>query len=492
MTFRRQIAQSVGWSTLASLLSQGFRFIGSIILARLLLPDEFGLIAIALTITNLLWTFGEFGLWQALMRWDGEVEVAANVTFMLNLITAILFTIVVYAAAPFISVAFFENVALIPILRALSFTLILNAIERVPACLMDRAFDFKQRTKIEAISQIIYLLVTVVLAYGGYGILALVCGIFAQTIIRVGLTFFAASFRPSLKFDKGVAKSLLLFGQHLVYTAVLVSFSRNIDQLLVATFVGMAEVGFYTVSLAFGRIFMELPKQAISRVMLPSYSALQNDLGKLGSLYLKSVRVSCLFIFVVAAGLIPTAHIIIPVLYGENWLPMVAYIYIWMVRLIIMGTYFLAGHILVVKARQSTLPWINAAQIGLTVIAALWLGQLWGGIGVAIANTLAVFVSALVHQVITLQTLNISHSRYLRTLLKPVLLALAIGLIVTATVVVVPVSYLGLLIVSIVGAISAGALTLGLFGRELQADLAQMGLPINAISLSKFRPNRFE
>lgn len=470
MDFRTKVAQGIGWSAFASGIRQLFRFITSITLARLLLPDDFGLVAIALTIVNILWTFGEAGLWQALMRWDDDIELAANVAFILNLAISVLLTLLLYVTTPLIAISFFGNADLIPVIRILSVMFILNAIERVPACLMDKSFNFKVRTQIEAFAQVIYLITAVSLAYWGYGVWSLVGGIFAQIVVRISLTFWQSNFTLTWQFDKNIAKSLILFGQPLVYTALLVSVSTNIDQILVAKFVSLSEVGFYTVSFALSRIIMELPKEAIGRVMLPAYSAVQKDTKKLQALYLKSVQLSCLLVFVIAVGMASVAHLAIPLMYGPKWLPMIAYVYIWMIRLIFVSTYFLAGHMLVVLEKQTVLPWINVFQTGVTVIGAVLLGKSFGGLGVAIASTLAVVISAFMHHGITIKYLTISSLRLLDTLWRPTAVALGVGLIATTISTFVSPSYIGLFIVVLTGFLSYFLLLFLVFGKEIQDD----------------------
>lgn len=433
MAFRRQIAQGVGWSTLASVLRQGFSFIGSIILARLLLPDEFGLVAIALTITNLLWVFGEFGLWQALMRWDGDIEVAANVTFILNFIISAFITLGVFLAAPFIAITFFDNAALIPILQILSFTVVLNAVERVPACLMEKALNFKARTQIELLSQLLYVIVSIILATIGFGVWALVGGIFAQTLSKLILTYRQTHFRFSWRFDFAVAKTLITFGQYLVYTAFIVSISRNIDQILVARFVDFEQVGFYTVSFTAGRIIMDMLKQSLGRTMLPAYSAVQDSTRKLQTLYQKSVQLSCFLVFILATLVIWVAPTVVPLLYSATWEPMVPYIYIWMVRSCLAATYFLTGHLLVVLQRPASLTWVSLMQIVVTVVGAYGLGPQFGGIGIALANTGSVFIAAIIMQFLAVKYAKLNYASIVDMLLKPIIVLVGsvfVGLII--------------------------------------------------------------
>lgn len=471
INFRQQIIQGVGWSAFASGFRQLIRFISSIALARLLLPNDFGLVAIALTITNVLWTFGEFGLWQALMRWEENIALVTDITFILNLVSSSILTLILLFAAPLIALTFFQDPALIPIIRILSLTLILNALERVPACLLDKSFNFKIRTQIEAVAQIIYLVVAISLAWLGFGVWALVGGVFVQLLFRVTLTLRVSSFKIRWRFDWRIAKSLLLFGQPLVYTSVLVSLSQNLDQLLVARFVGLAEVGFYTVSFGLSRIIMELPKQAIARVMLPGYSALQSDLEKMATLYLKSVQISCLFVFVISAGLAAIAKLAIPLLYTDLWIGMIPYIYIWTIRVMIVVTYFLTGHILIAVKKQRTLPWINALQLGIVIIASIILGRPFGGLGIAAASTLAALISAFIHQRITLSALNISSFTFIGTLMKPLIIALGMGVVTVPLVSLVPSTFFGLGLTILAGFVIAVLLSALFLGVEIRSNL---------------------
>ena len=205
----------MAWVTLSTIIIRILEFLTKIILARLLAPADFGLLAIGLLAINTMGLFRNRGGCSALIyKKDDSNHTAANTAFFLLPIVATILFVLAYLSAPYVAV-FFNNAAVEPIIRILSLTFIISSFGTVPSMLLEKELEFKKKVLPDTVPIVGYACVAIVLALGGYGVWSLVYGQIVSAVLSAVLIWMVSDWRPTFSFDKEVAKELFGYGKHI-------------------------------------------------------------------------------------------------------------------------------------------------------------------------------------------------------------------------------------------------------------------------------------
>jgi lipopolysaccharide exporter len=318
-TLAQQTASGLGWQVSAS----GIRFLGrfgiGIALARLLPPEDFGIVGIALIATGFASTLADLGLGPALIQAKAITERHIRVSLTLSVLMAFLMAAALYGSARLIA-DFFDDARVGPVLRLLSLTFLLSGFSVTAAALLVRRLAFKTTVKIELLSSIAgYGGVAIPLAAAGFGYWSLVWGTIAQTALSVPMTYVAGrhSLRPLI--SRAEIRDLLRFSSGMSLSSTMNFFARQGDYFVVGRLMSAASLGIY--SRAF--MLMELPHvflgTALSRVLFPAASRVQSDPERFRRAYLTTFSLSVAVSLPVSLGIAILAPEIILTLYGEAW-----------------------------------------------------------------------------------------------------------------------------------------------------------------------------
>jgi len=306
-------------------LHQGIQFVIGIILARLLLPAEYGLVAMALVFITVSYVFVDSGFSSAIMQRKTLSSSDLSTVFYLNLGVSLLVFILLYLSAKLIA-GFYNEVQLVKIVRVLSVIVILYALTIVQNSIIKRDVNFKLRTRIELVSQILSGIIAIYLAYKGYGVWALIWKtLLNQVFVNIQL-WLKNNWFPSLEFSKTSFSELFSFSSKLLISGIIDRFYNQLHRLVVGKFFPANELGFYTRA----EQFNNLPSHAISNslmsFLLPVFSKIQDEPVRLKKAAKKVLKVVMFFNInaMIIMGLV--AEPMIEVLLGEKWLDSVPYL----------------------------------------------------------------------------------------------------------------------------------------------------------------------
>ncbi|MBC7236848.1 MAG: lipopolysaccharide biosynthesis protein, partial [Chloroflexi bacterium] len=322
MSLKRDVGFGLFWVALATIGSRGLAFLRDMVLARLLVPGDFGLVGYASLIIGVLALFQELGFSSALIYRSDEVEEAADVTFYTVLISSLLLYALAWVTAPWVA-AFFRTEALVRILRVLAIGLVISAVSQVPLTLLAKQMGFKRKVMPELISGFIGATISVALAVLGYGVWSIVYGQLVVSLTITILVWFFCSWRPRLRYDLRVARELWEYGRHIIGSQILVFFITNIDDAFVGRFKGNADLGIYTLAYKFSNLPATHLSRVVSQVMFPAFSRVQGDAGRLKRAFFRSMKFVSLAAFPVALVTMVFAQDFLVVAYGSKWFPAV-------------------------------------------------------------------------------------------------------------------------------------------------------------------------
>jgi len=316
--FRQKVIQGVAWSATQNWGMQAIAFFIFLILARLLEPAAFGMIAIATVFVAFIEVFIDQGFADALIQ-RAELEPEhLDTAFWISILTGSLLTIAAVLLSGSIAQAFGEP-QLASVLAWLSLGILLGALSSTQQALLKRQLAFKALAVRAILAKFAGGAVGIAMAFLGFGVWSLVAQILIDGTVAAIVLWLASDWRPGLRFSRSCFTELFLFGVNSVGFRVLNFFNRRSDDLLIGYFLGPTALGYYTVAYKILLTLTKLLIYVVDSVAFPAFSRLQADLGQMRRAFYKAIQFTSLVAFPVFVGVSLLAHEIILGLYGQKW-----------------------------------------------------------------------------------------------------------------------------------------------------------------------------
>lgn len=320
MTLRARVSRGLFWEGGAALVSQGLSFLVSLLLARLLTPEYFGLLAIANLAIQSLVFFQELGFSSALIYRQKDVEAAANTAHWTILTSSALLYLVAFVSAPLVA-QFFHSPEAMPVLRVLALTMVLNSFSRVPYTLLTKELDFRKKVLPELTASLIGNLAALLLAWVGWRVWALVAGELISALLVTLLVYAISPWRPRFQFVRSIFHELFGYGKHIAVSQVLIFGITNIDDMFVGRMLGQAALGQYGLAYKISNTPATNITRVVNRVTFPAYSILQADQERLRSAFFRQVRFVGALSMPIGVATVIFAHDFVYAVLNESWAP---------------------------------------------------------------------------------------------------------------------------------------------------------------------------
>lgn len=306
------------WSAADAFLGQGVTFLVGLVLARLLSPDEYGLIGICLIFNTVLNGIVDSGFSNALIRKKDVSDDDYNTMFITNLGISIVLYGLLFVCSPLVA-QFFSRQELTSLVRATGLVLILNALSITQTTILTKRIDFKTKTKASLISAIISGVVGIAMAFAGLGVWALVGQMLSKQLLYTLCLWVLNKWWPSLKFSISSFRYMWGFGWKLLVSGLLDNIWKQLYQAVVGKFYSPATLGQYTRSHEYANIFSSNLTTIIQRVSYPVLSEIQDDKQRMVEGYSKVIKMT---MFVTAICMISLGAVAEPLIYcliGPQW-----------------------------------------------------------------------------------------------------------------------------------------------------------------------------
>ena len=378
--------QGLLWTALFNGLQYIIRFGSSIVLARILFPEDFGLMGIALIVIQFARRLTNFGFTVVLVQRKTINHQHYDTVFIANLILMGLITVALFNMAPWLA-HFFNNEKVRPILMVISFDFIFQAISGVPASILKRKMKFKELGFAQTASRMVTLLTPIAFALKGYGVWSLVFGVLLGSLTQIVFLFYFAGWVPKFHFSFQAFRDVFSFGVWVYVGNYIRYFINNVDFFMIGKFLSTTQLGYY--ERAFNLI--NLPRKNILRrinnVLFSTYSRLQDNNKKLIEAILKVTISISLMVFPLMIWLFFSAPSLIPVLYGPKWILTIKPLQIMCVFGLINTLAMIFYPVLLAKGLVSQNALYNFIYL-IILIGAISVGLKWGINGVAWGVTL--------------------------------------------------------------------------------------------------------
>lgn len=322
MSIKQQATTSVFWSAVERFSVQGIQFILSIIIARILLPSDYGLIAMLTVFLAIAQVFIDSGFANALTQKKVQTETDYSTVFYFNIVVSVILYIVLYFTAPLIA-SFYEEDLLVKMMRVVGLTLIINSFGIVQQAKLTIALDFKRQAQASLIAVIISGGIGLWMAFSGYGVWTLVYQSLINNLLRVIILWIYSRWWPAFCFSIMSFNALFAFGSKLLLSSLLHTLYTNLYTLIIGKRFASVELGYYNRAFSLAQFPSVNFASIIVRAMYPIQCRLQDDHEQLCSLFLKYMCMACYLVFPVMIGLCALADPLVRFLLTDKWLPVV-------------------------------------------------------------------------------------------------------------------------------------------------------------------------
>ena len=315
-----KVKQGVLWTSLSWSLRYVVRFGSHIVIARLLFPEDFGLMGVALILVQFGRRVSDLGFNQALVQLKKVKSEHYDTIFIVNIALALLMTSIILFSSPFLA-DFFKDKRLSPIFMVVSFDFILRSLGNIPRTILVRKMKFKQVGISDAVSNSVQLISPIVLALLGFGVWSLVWGNILGSATAALILFYFGKWYPKFRFRIWAIKDVFSFGAWTSVGKYLTFFINNSDKFIIAKFLDIEQMGYY----GRGLNLLSIPRAQITRnlnrVLFSAYSKIQDDNARTIKGLSKVLNYLAFLLYPVMTGVYFLAPSFISVLYGPRWGP---------------------------------------------------------------------------------------------------------------------------------------------------------------------------
>lgn len=364
----RTAVKSLLWAGLGFALTRVTLFVTTLILAKLLVPEDFGVVAAALAVIAYMEIVLDLGIGAAVIyEQEHGVSDRLNSAFTVGLIGCVGLTALGWVATPWLA-ALFHTPGQESIYRALFVFLLLRGVSQVHDAILKRDLRYRRRAAVDISRGVIRAAVSIPLALTGFGAWAIVAGILAGEAAGSTLNWILVPFRPRLQLDRSAVQAMLQFGLSVTALRVVSEIGMNSDYLVVGNRLGPVELGYYNLAYRIPEMVLGAAYWVFSSVAFPVFSRTRRlNGGNLGATMLKVLRLSCLFGFTVGIGLAMTSRDLVSIVLGDQWLPVVAPLTVLSLAMALDSIGYASGDIFPAVGRPGLLLAINLPLIFLLV-----------------------------------------------------------------------------------------------------------------------------
>lgn len=360
---------------------KGAQFGITLVLARLLTPEDYGTVGLLAIFIALGAVFIDSGFFRALIQRKDVSTTDLSSVFYFNLLISLFVAAILCLAAPWI-VAFYNKPVLKPLMWLLAANLVLGSLGSIQTVLLSRSLNFRRQCIISVTALVVSGSVAIVLAWQDYGVWSLAIQSLTGTFITVVLLWVSSSWRPAWVFSFASIQSLFRFGGFVLLTVLMDTFFTRLNTLVIGKLYSAKDLGYY--SRADGTSIMpgDVTSGIIGRVAFPVFAAAQHDKALLKSGLRKAIVVTMMLNIPMMLGMAVTARPLVLVLFGAQWLPCVPYLqilclaYLWVpLHMLNLNVLLAQGHsnlyfrLEIIKKTIGILLMVAACSFGLTAIA---------------------------------------------------------------------------------------------------------------------------
>lgn len=362
--------------------------------------------AIAVVAINYLAVVKDLGLGVALIQRREDVNDAANTVFTMNLILGLFLSAIIVPLAPVLAV-YFKDPLVTPVLRWLGLSFAINALGAVHVVWLMRELDYKRKLIPDMGNAITKGVVSIGMAYAGFGVWSLVAGQLLGALVSVVLVWIILPWRPQLALHRNLIGELMKFGASITGIDIITVITDNLDYVIVGRVFGLAQLSVYTLAYRLPEMLLIGNLWVMGGVIFPTFSSIQDKPDEMRRGFLASVRIIELLAVPVCLGLLIAADPIVRVLFGEQWLEAISVLMVLAVYAWVYSIGYHIGSVYKAIGRPDILFKLSIITL-LVIVPSLLIGSRFGLIGIAYGLLFAIIIRRIISLFMATQFIRVS------------------------------------------------------------------------------------
>jgi len=322
IALKDRVTNAVLWLGVTKVLGQAISWVITVYVARLLSPDDYGLMGMSVIFTGFILLFNELGLGAAIVQKKDLTEEELSSIFWVLLPLNFFLFVFSCLAAPYVA-SFFNEPRLASIIRVTSVTFVITGFGAIPSYMLTKQINFNKKSKAELIANFVGGISMFLLAFYGFGVWSLVLGYVALAITKNILFIVYYPFRPRLYLSITKVKGMLNFGGKVLGGSLLWYIYSEADYLIGGKVLGKTLLGFYFLAFQFASLPLEKIVSLVSQVAFPAFSEIQDDKARLRSAFLKIIRIIAFVTFPMFMGIFLVADEAVNLFLTAKWAPII-------------------------------------------------------------------------------------------------------------------------------------------------------------------------
>lgn len=443
--------------------AQAVSFIVSIILARLLLPSDYGIIAMVTIFITISQVFVDSGMGNALIQKKDADDTDFSSVFYFNIILCLIIYGILFMIAPIIA-NFYNNSNLTDVIRVLGITIIISSVKNVQQAYVSKHMIFKKFFFATLGGTIIAATIGICMAYMGFGVWALVAQQVANTLIDTIILWITVKWRPKLLFSLKRIKELFSYGWKLLVSALINTFYDNIRQLVIGKKYSSADLAYYNNGKKFPSFIVNNINSSIDSVLLPAMSSEQSDIKRVRSMTRRAIKTSSYIMWPLMIGLAIVAEPLVKLLLTEKWMSSVIFLQIFSIIYAIEPIQ--TANLIAIKAIGRSDIFLKLEIIKKSIgLIILFMTMKYGVLAIGLGMLLYSVIASMLNSYPNKNLLNYSYFEQIKDILPSIVISCFMALIIW------PIKYIGLnYIVTMIIQVILGAIIYVLFSKIFKLE----------------------
>ncbi len=426
-----KVSKGALWVTAAGISARSLNLVSAVILARLLAPEDFGLMAIAMSIIAFSQGSTQTGFESALIQKQDRPEEFLNTAWTFELSRYLIIFIIIFLAAPWMALFFNEPRAMV-ILRVISISIIFQGLRNIGVVYFRKNLDFHKQFVLEIAPMVVYISLVIPLAYILGNVWALIWASLANQIFSCALSYVMHSYRPRLEFNAIKAMELFKFGRWILGSSIIVMIREQGMNMFIAKFLGIPMLGFYNRAGTFSNMIFQQVSEIVWKVGYPAYSELHVNPVRYKKAYLKTLKLLTFIGIPMAGGLFVLSWDFVHLFLTDKWLPIVPLMQILCLQAIFNFINTPAGIAFQASGKPAIGTRISTFGVITLIISIYPLSSRWGLMGAAFALLLSVLVTSPIIWFKAIQLMKCSLQEFFKPIVLPVMNTVIMGLSIYA------------------------------------------------------------
>jgi lipopolysaccharide exporter len=413
-----KVGRGALWLTAARIIIAGLGLIRIVVLARMLMPSDFGLMAIAILALTMLERLSQTGFEKALIQKTGDIGDYLDTAWVISVLRGVLLCAVLFFSAPYIA-HYFKCPAAAAMLKVMSASFVLVGLVNPGTVYFQKELVFSRQFVYQVGEVVVLVAVSVPLAFVFRNVWALIFGTLAGSLARLIISYAIHPYRPRLRISMSRARELFGYGKWICGSSILVFLITYGDNALVGKLLGPAALGLYVMAYRLSNVAASEIAHVVSQVSVPGYSKIQNDPDRVRGAYLRVLQAVAFVCLPVAGATFVLGPAFVRIFLDEKWLPMIGPLRLLCIAGVLRAVQNTYGSVFIGTGRPELITKIAVVNIAVMALLIFPLTKRFALEGTAAAVSVSLFISACYGGWHLVKVLNISAASFSRVILYP-------------------------------------------------------------------------